>query len=92
MRIKTIFIILIAILFIIVLLQNNSPVSFSFLWADFRISKLTMLLIVSIIAFVLGILVGRPKRVRRLGGDYMVEDPNQKEPGTLSDEDREYIN
>jgi len=92
MRIKTIFIILIAILLIIVLLQNNSPVSFSFLWADFRISKLTMLLIVSIIAFVLGILVGRPKRVRRLGGDYMVEDPNQKEPGTLSDEDREYIN
>lgn len=92
MRIKTIIIILIAILLIIVLLQNNGPVSFSFLWADFRISKLTMLLIVSVIAFVLGILVGRPKKVRRLGGDYMVEDPEQKTPGTLSDEDREYIN
>jgi len=51
-----------------------------------------MLMVVSIIAFILGVLVGRPKRVRRLGGDYMVEDPGQKESGTLSDEDREYIN
>jgi len=92
MRIKTIFIILIAILLVIVLMENNGPVIFSFLWADFKISKLIMLMVVSIIAFILGVLVGRPKRVRRLGGDYMVEDPGQKESGTLSDEDREYIN
>jgi len=45
MRIKTIIIILITVLFTVVLMQNTGRVTFSFLWADFSLSKLTMLLI-----------------------------------------------
>ena len=92
MRIKTIIIILITVLLTIVLMQNTNPVIFSFLWADFRISKLVMLLTVAIVAFILGILVGRPKRVKKLGGDFHDESTSTTNPNTLSDEDREYIN
>ncbi len=92
MRIKTIIIILITVLFTVVLMQNTGRVTFSFLWADFSISKLTMLLIVAVVAFVIGVLVGRPNKVKRLGGDPIDENPDHTNPNTLSDEDREYIN
>jgi uncharacterized integral membrane protein len=91
MRIKTIIIILITVVFTIVLMQNTGPVTFSFLWADFRISKLAMLVIVAVVAFILGWLVGRPNKVKRLGGDYPDENTEQPNPNTLSDEDRDYI-
>jgi uncharacterized integral membrane protein len=92
MRIKTIIIILITVLFTVVLMQNTGQITFSFLWADFRVSKLTMLLLVAIIAFIIGVLVGRPNKVKRLGGDYPDETTDHTSPNTLSDEDREYIN
>jgi uncharacterized membrane protein YciS (DUF1049 family) len=91
MRIKTIIIILITVVFTIVLMQNTGPVTFSFLWADFRISKLALLVIVAVVAFILGWLVGRPNKVKRLGGDYPDENTEQTNPNTLSDEDRDYI-
>jgi uncharacterized integral membrane protein len=91
MRIKTIVIILITVILTVILMQNTSPVIFSFLWADFRISKLVMLLAVAVVAFILGVLVGRPKRVKRLGGDYTDENIEHTNPNTLSDEDRDYI-
>jgi uncharacterized integral membrane protein len=69
MRIKTIVIIIITILLTIVLMQNTGRVNFDFLWATFWMSKLVMLFFVAAISFVLGVLVGRPKRVKRLGGD-----------------------
>ena len=92
MRIKTIIIILITVVFTIVLMQNTGPVTFSFLWADFRISKLTMLLLVAIVAFIIGVLVGRPNKVKRLGDTPLDENTDHTNPNTLSDEDREYIN
>ena len=91
MRIKTIIVILITALLTIVLMQNTGPVTFSVLWADFRIPKLVMLTAVSVIAFILGVLVGRPKRVRRIGGDYIDDNIRKDDTNTLSDEDREYI-
>jgi uncharacterized membrane protein YciS (DUF1049 family) len=91
MRIKTIIIILITVVFTIVLMQNTGPVTFSFLWADFRISKLAMLVMVAAVAFILGWLVGRPNKVKRLGGDYPDENTEHTNPNTLSDEDRDYI-
>lgn len=92
MRIKTIIIILITVLLTIVLMQNTGTVYFNFLWATFSMSKLFMLALVAVIAFVLGVLVGRPKRIKRLGGDLTDIDLEKGNHDTLSDEDREYIN
>jgi len=92
MRIKTIVIIVIAVLLTIVLMQNTGRVSFEFLWATFWMSKLIMLLLVAVVAFILGILVGRPKRVKRLGGDFTDNNLDKDDHNTLSDEDKEYIN
>ena len=92
MRIKTIVIILITILLTVVLMQNTGAVYFNFLWAVFRMSKLVVLLFIAIISFVLGVLVGRPKRVKKLGGDYTDNNSDKPTPGTLSDDDKDYIN
>jgi uncharacterized integral membrane protein len=91
MRIKTIIIILITILLTVVLMQNKGTVRFTFLFMDFYVSKLFMLAVVSGIAFVLGYLVGRPKRIKRLGGEFSDTDLKKGESNTLSNEDREYI-
>jgi uncharacterized integral membrane protein len=92
MRIKTIVIIVITILLTIVLMQNTGRVNFDFLWATFWMSKLVMLFFVAAISFVLGVLVGRPKRVKRLGGDYADPNFDKGNSNTLSDEDKDYIN
>jgi uncharacterized integral membrane protein len=91
MRIKTIFIILVTVLITVVLVQNTDPVNFSFLWATFRMPKLVMMTAVSVIAFILGVLVGRPNKVKRLGGDYPDDVYENDKSNTLSDEDRDYI-
>jgi len=51
-----------------------------------------MLAFVAVIAFILGVLVGRPKRVKRLGGDPTDIGLEKGKTNTLSDEDKEYIN
>jgi len=91
MRIKTMLIILVTVLITIFLVQNTGPVFFSFLWATFRISKLVMLTLIAIVAFILGILVGRPSKVKRLGVDFIENEHERHSPDTLSDEDRDYI-
>jgi len=91
MRIKTIIVILVTAILTIVLVQNNEPVYFSFLWATFRISKLIMMTAVAVIAFILGVLVGRPNRVKKLGTDFTNNDIDKTNTNTLSDEDRDYI-
>jgi len=91
MRIKTIIVILITVLLTVVLMQNTGSVNFEFLWTTFAMSKLIMLAIVAVIGFILGVLVARPKRVKRLGGELADNSLNKGESNTLSDEDREYI-
>jgi uncharacterized integral membrane protein len=91
MRIKTMIIVLIAVLLTIVLMQNTEKVKFTFLFADFYISKLIMMTLISAVAFILGVLIGRPKRVKRLGGDSTNSDSDKENSGTLSDEDKDYI-
>lgn len=92
MRIKTIIIIVITILLTIVLMQNTGRVNFEFLWATFWMSKLVVLFFVAAISFVLGFLVGRPKQIKKLGGDYTDTSSEKNNSSTLSDEDKEYIN
>ena len=92
MRIKTIIIILITILLTVVLMQNTGVVFFKFLWATFPISKLVMLAIMAMFGFVLGLLVGRPKKIKRLGDDQPYPPIDGNKTSTLSDDDKEYIN
>ena len=91
MRIKTIIIVLITVILTAVLMQNTDNVNFNFLWATFRVSKLVVLALVALIAFILGVLVGRPKRVKRLGGDFNDDNTDRGRTNTLSDEDKDYI-
>jgi uncharacterized integral membrane protein len=91
MRIKTMFLILITVLLTVVIMQNTDEVLFKFLFATFRISKLVILLAVAIVAFIIGVLVGRPGRPKYIKGhDEEIETTN-KPSNTLSDEDRDYI-
>jgi uncharacterized integral membrane protein len=91
MRIKTMIIILITVLLTVVLMQNTEPVKFTILFGTFYISKLMALASFAVVAFILGVLVGRPKKVKTLGGGFNDGDYDGKEPDTLSDEDRDYI-
>ncbi len=76
----------------LVLTQNTGRVNFDFLWATFWMSTLAMLLFVAATSFILGVLVGRPKRVKRLGDDFTGISSGKTNSDTLSDEDKEYIN
>lgn len=91
MSIKTIVIVVIAVLLTIVLMQNTDEVYFKFLFATFRVSKLMMMLIVAVTGFILGLIVAWPKKQKFDIEGY--HDAMRKKDGTdtLSDEDREYI-
>ena len=91
MRIKTMFIIFITVLLTIAIMQNTDEVIFKFLFAKFYVSKLIILVIVAVIAFVIGVLVGRPGRPKYVPGQDMEIDDTKKTTNTLSDEDRDYI-
>lgn len=100
MRLKTIFIIVITILLTIVIMQNADPVSFKVLFFETTTSKLLMMAVVAIIGFIIGYLVGRPKRTRfaqEMDHGYDEHDDarsggsGRPNTNTLSDEDRDYI-
>jgi uncharacterized integral membrane protein len=86
------FIIFITILLTVVIMQNTDRVRFSFLFSDFMVSKLIVLLAVAIIGFIIGVLVGRPRRVKYMPEPDVEVDGVKKRPDTLSDDDRDYIN
>jgi uncharacterized integral membrane protein len=92
MRIKTMFIIFITVLLTVVIMQNTDKVLFTFLFADFRVSKLVILLVVAIVSFIIGVLVGRPGKPKYIPGQNEEINNFKKQSNTLSDEDREYIN
>jgi uncharacterized integral membrane protein len=85
------FIIFITVLFTVVIMQNTDRVRFSFLFSDFMISKLIVLLVVAIIGFIIGVLAGRPRRTKYIPDPDVEVDGIKKHPNTLSDEDRDYI-
>ncbi|RFZ85551.1 LapA family protein [Mucilaginibacter terrenus] len=92
MRIKTIIILVIAILLTIIFMQNLDPVRFTVLFSTLYISKVSMMLVVLAVGFVLGYLVGRPGRKKYNHIGYDKDTPHPEDPRTLSDEDRDYIN
>lgn len=92
MRIKTIIILVIAIVLTIIFMQNLESVRFTILFSTVYVSKITMMAIVGVIAFILGYLVGRPGGNKYNHAGYDEERDKEADRGTLSDEDKDYIN
>ncbi|WP_184541712.1 LapA family protein [Mucilaginibacter sp. FT3.2] len=92
MSIKTTTIIAITILLTAALAQNTDNVTFAFLFMNFRISKLTIMIVMTVIGFILGYLVGRPKKAKYDIEAYHDNIHQKEDKNTLSDEDRDYIN
>ncbi|TSD66119.1 hypothetical protein FFF34_001585 [Inquilinus sp. KBS0705] len=91
MSIKNIFVLVIVVLLTIVIMQNTDAVKFTILFGDFYISKVAILASVAVIAFIVGVLVGRPKNKKYDIEDYHDSIHGKDDPKTLSDEDRDYI-
>lgn len=91
MSIKTIAVVIVAVLLTIVLMQNTDEVYFKFLFSTFRVSKLMIMLVVAVTGFVLGLIVAWPKKQKFDIGGYHDALREKNNADTLSDEDREYI-
>jgi putative membrane protein len=92
MSAKTIIIIVFTVLLTIFLMINTEPVDFDFLITTISISKLIVIGACVLIGFILGFLVGRP---RKTVSSYDTEIENKQfldsKKNQLSDEDRDYI-
>jgi hypothetical protein len=98
MSFKTTVAIIITVGLTILIMQNQDDAEFTILFTSVKLPKLVMLTAVSVSAFLLGILVSRPGKPKKLQryDDYNDEeeednDQPRRRPDTLSDEDREYI-
>lgn len=91
MRITTILIIIITVLLTVVLMQNTDAVPFTILFVNVSMSKLTVMAATGLTGFILGYLVGRPKRARNIAPEYREDNYDDDDSDTLSEEDRKYI-
>lgn len=86
-------------------MQNTDEVFFTILWKQVSVSKLLMMLIVTIFGFIIGVIVARPrkKKVDPINHENQKNVPleitdesdeeyiSMKKPNQLSDEDKNYI-
>ena len=91
MSIKNIIALVIVVLLTIVIMQNTDEVKFTILFSTVYMSKVAVLTAVAIAAFILGILVGRPKNKKHNISEHYDELHQGEDKNTLSDEDRDYI-
>jgi len=101
---KTLFLIIIAVLVTVIVMQNTEPVLFKILWIEASISKLWVMLGLALFGFILGVIVARPRikspvtntepyknvplEINNADDEDYIYPDNKK---TLSDEDRDYI-
>ncbi|MFD1630300.1 hypothetical protein [Pseudopedobacter beijingensis] len=94
MKFKTFFIIAVTAIITIILMQNQDEVLFKVLWKEMYVSKLIMMLTLTFAGFLIGLIIGRPKK--NIDNDTATEDTNSgqitENKPTLSDEDKDYIN
>jgi putative membrane protein len=94
MKAKTIFIIVITALLTTFLVVNSDPVEFSFIIGEpVSVSKLIVIGICVLIGFIIGFIVGRPRKTVSTY-DTEIEKGyagNIENKSSLSDEDRDYI-
>nr|WP_067061472.1 hypothetical protein [Mucilaginibacter sp. L294] len=91
MSIKNIIALVIVVLLTIVIMQNTDEVKFTILFSTVYMSKVAVLTAVSVAAFILGVLVGRPKNKKYNISEHYDELHQGEDKNTLSDEDRDYI-
>jgi putative membrane protein len=91
MNAKTIFIIVLTALLTIFLMVNTEPVDFDFLVTTVAVSKLLVIGICIIVGFIIGFIVGRPKKTLSSYDDEIEKNNLKGNKKELSDEDRDYI-
>lgn len=92
MSAKTISIIILTALLTIFLMVNTEPVDFDFLVTTVPVSKLLVIGICIIIGFIIGFVVGRPRKTVSSYDDEIERNQPVSNKKELSDEDRDYIN
>ena len=88
---KTIFIIILTVILTIFLMVNTEPVDFDFLVTTVAVSKLLVIGICIIIGFIIGFVVGRPRKTVSSYDDEIQKNQSISNKKELSDEDRDYI-
>lgn len=91
MSAKTISIIILTALLTIFLMVNTEPVDFDFLVTTLPVSKLLVIGICIIIGFIIGFVVGRPRKTISSYDDEIERHQPVSNKKELSDEDRDYI-
>ncbi|KRT14981.1 hypothetical protein ASU31_16840 [Pedobacter ginsenosidimutans] len=91
MSAKTISIIILTALLTIFLMVNTEPVDFDFLVTTVPVSKLLVIGICIIIGFIIGFVVGRPRKTVSSYDDEIERNQPVSNKKELSDEDRDYI-
>ncbi|MBB5397647.1 hypothetical protein [Mucilaginibacter sp. AK015] len=91
MSIKNIFALVLVVLITIVIMQNTDEAWFTILFVKKSVSKLAVMTAIALAAFVLGVLVGRPKNKKYNISEHYDELHAGEDKNTLSDEDRDYI-
>ncbi|MBU0696435.1 MAG: hypothetical protein KKE39_07890 [Bacteroidetes bacterium] len=105
MSFKTIIIIVLSVLITVIFMQNTDQVMFTILWKEIYVSKLLMMLIVTVFGFIIGVIVARPKKKKEIistskevpsevhqNSNEDTDYISMKKPNTLSNEDKDYIN
>jgi lipopolysaccharide assembly protein A len=92
MSAKTISIIILTALLTIFLMVNTEAVDFNFLVTTVPVSKLLVIGVCIIVGFIIGFVVGRPRKtVSSYDDEIERNQPSIEKKNTLSDEDRDYI-
>jgi uncharacterized integral membrane protein len=92
MSAKTIFIIILTALLTAFLFLNSDEVAFNFIVVDgVQVSKLLVIGVCVIIGFILGFVVGRPRKTVSSYDDEIGRNQPVSNKKELSDEDRDYI-
>ena len=93
MKPKTIFVIILTALLTIFLTVNSDAVDFDFIIGEpVSVSKLVVIGICVLIGFILGFIVGRPRKtVSSYDTEIEKDYPTTENKSTLSEEDRDYI-
>jgi putative membrane protein len=91
MSAKTISIIILTALLTIFLMVNTEAVDFDFLVTTVPVSKLLVIGICIIIGFIIGFVVGRPRKTVSSYDDEIERNQPTGNKKELSDEDRDYI-
>ncbi len=74
-------------------MQNTDEIKVTLLFTQVYIPKLVIFTAFAVVAFILGVMVGRPRKLKRVEDFDRHEDTDAPPKGqTLSDEDRDYIN